>query len=249
VGPRAAAGLALAAALLAVAPAAAAWKPGIRAAERYAAARSGDVAFVVRTPAHRWGLHGGRPFPSASVLKPMLMVAYLRQRSVRRRALHGSERALLGPMIRRSDNAAASSLVVQLGERRLRRLAVRAGMRSFEPVTHPWGHSRVTAVDQARFFLRIDGLIPRRHRGYAMRLLRRIVPSQRWGVGRVRPPGWRLHFKGGWGSGTGWVDHQVALLTRGQRRVSLAVFTYGNPSHAYGKATLRGVARRLLRGL
>ena len=27
------------------------------------------------------------------------------------------------------------------------------------------------------------------------------------------PPGWHLYFKGGWGSGTGWVDHQTALLT------------------------------------
>ena len=82
-----------------------------------------------------------------------------------------------------------------------------------------------------------------------MRLLRRIVPSQRWGIARARPRGWRLHFKGGWGSGTGWVDHQGALLTRGNSRISLAILTYGNPSHAYGKRTLRGVARRLLRGL
>lgn len=29
-------------------------------------------------------------------------------------------------------------------------------------------------------------------------------------IALVRPLGWRLYFKGGWGSGTGWVDHQVA---------------------------------------
>jgi hypothetical protein len=82
-----------------------------------------------------------------------------------------------------------------------------------------------------------------------MRLLRTIVPSQRWGMGAVIPDGWRLHFKGGWGSGTGAVDHQVGLLRRGEHRVAIAVMTVNNPSHAYGKATLRGVSRRLLRGL
>jgi hypothetical protein len=45
------------------------------------------------------------------------------------------------------------------------------------------------------------------------------------------------------------VDHQVALLTRGSERVSLAILTYADGSHAYGKETLRGVAKRLLRGL
>jgi hypothetical protein len=58
-----------------------------------------------------------------------------------------------------------------------------------------------------------------------------------------------LYFKGGWGSGRGLVDHQVALLTRGDQRVSLAILTTGQDSHDYGKATLRGMAARLLRGL
>jgi hypothetical protein len=62
-------------------------------------------------------------------------------------------------------------------------------------------------------------------------------------------PGWRVYFKGGWGSGTGAVDHQVALLRRGNRRVSIAVLTTGSPNHEYGKETLRGVFARLLRGL
>ncbi len=58
-----------------------------------------------------------------------------------------------------------------------------------------------------------------------------------------------LYFKGGWGSGTGEVDHQVALLTRGRKRVSVAILTADDGSHAYGQETLRGIALRLLRGL
>ena len=48
---------------------------------------------------------------------------------------------------------------------------------------------------------------------------------------------------------TGWVDHQVALLRRGRRRLSVAILITSSPSHAYGNETLRGVAARLLRGL
>jgi hypothetical protein len=113
----------------------------------------------------------------------------------------------------------------------------------------PWGLSRITAREQARFWLHLDRRVPARHRQYALRLLGGIVPSQRWGIGRVAPRGWSLHFKGGWGSGTGRVEHQVALLTRGADRVSLAVLSTAQGSHAYGKATLRGMAARLLHGL
>ena len=225
------------------------WRPHVGDAAAYAKERRGTVAFHVRTPTREWGRRQQRTVPSASVLKAMLMQAYLDRPGVRGRALRRSDRALLTPMIRRSDNATASRIHDMVGNAGLRRVARRAGMRRFTPVAVPWGHSRVNAEDQTRFFLRLPELLPRRHRTYAMRLLETIVPVQRWGVGRVRPPGWRLYFKGGWGSGTGAVDHQVALLRRGDERVAVAVMTVDQGSHAYGKETLRQVFKRLLRGL
>jgi hypothetical protein len=227
-----------------------AWRPHIRQAARYAAHRHGVIAFSVKTADGQWGRSQRRTFPSASVLKAMLLVAYLNEHGVRDRALTRGEKALLDPMIRRSDNAAASAILGRVGTGRLRRLARRAHMHRFRPVVPVWGLSRIDAGDQARFFYRIDALLPARHRAYAMDLLAHITPSQRWGIGRVAPPpGWRLFFKGGWGSGSGLVDHQVALLTRGKERTSLAILTYADGSHAYGKETLRGIAKRLLRGL
>lgn len=186
---------------------------------------------------------------SASVVKAMLMVAYLNRADVRRRALRPADRALLAPMIRSSDNVAATRVRDIVGNGALRRLARRVPMTRF--ATSPlWGHSRITARDQTRMWLRFESFVPRRHRAFAMRLLRSIVPRQRWGFGEVAlPAGWRLHFKGGWGSGTGLVDHQVALLRRGEERVAVAILTTGSPSHAYGKQTLRSVAARLLHGL
>ena len=225
------------------------WKPHVHQAAAYASHRHGIIAFAVRTPGHLWGRGSQRTFPSASVLKAMLLVAYLRRPDVRHRDLGPSDRRLLGPMIRRSDNAAASAVMGVVGASGLRRLAHRDGMRRFTPVTGIWGLSQIDAADQTRFFLRIDRLVPARHRAYAMRLLAGITPSQRWGIGRVRPRGWRLYFKGGWGSGTGWVDNQVGLLVRGRERVSVAILTHLDGTHAYGKQTLRGIAKRLLRGL
>jgi hypothetical protein len=243
----------LAAMMAVLAPAASetprAWRPDVAAARQYLAHRGGHVSFAVRTERRLWGHRRRRAVPAASVLKAMLMAAYLNRRDVRDRRLRRRDLQLLRPMIRRSDNATASLIRNMVGNGGLRRLARRAGMRRFAPVAHPWGNSLVNAADQTRFFLRLDRYVPKRHRRRALRLLASIVPAQRWGVARVAPRGWSLHFKGGWGSGTGAVDHQVALLRRGRLRVAVAVMTTANGSHAYAKATLRGVFRRLLRGL
>lgn len=225
------------------------WSPPVKEARQYAESRRGSVSFAVRTERRAYGHHRLRTVPAASVLKAMLLVAYLNRDSVRDRRLRASDLSLLRPMIRRSDNPSANRVSVIVGSGRLRRLARRTGMRRFTPVAGIWGNSRINAADQARFFLHIDRFVVKRHRATAMRLLSRVVPSQRWGVGQVKPRGFSLYFKGGWGSGSGAVDHQAALLRKGPYRVAAAVMTTGSGSHAYAKQTLRGVFRRLLRGL
>ena len=223
------------------------WSERVHAAERYARERAGLVSFALVDETGR--LHGYRAragVPTASLLKAMLLVAYLRMPSVRDRELTPAERGLLAPMIRWSDSAGVGTIFPRVGARGLYRLAGVAGMEAFRVAWPVWGLSQTTARDQARFFHRIDRLVPAGHRRYALGLLRTIVPSQRWGVGQVPHDGWRLYFKGGWGSGTGLVDHQSAVLRAGRYRVSLSVTTRFNPDHAYGKATLRGVALRLV---
>ena len=226
------------------------WDERRAAAVRYLDGRAGDVSFAfVDERGQLRGYRVDRPAKSASVLKAILLVTYLNEPSVRDRALTSSDRALLEPMIRWSDNATATRTLHIVGASSVAALARRARMTGFRLVWSPWGHSQITARDQARFFYAIDTYVPPRHRAYALRLLATIVPSQRWGVGRIRRTGWNLYFKGGWGSGRGLVDHQVALLEAGGARVSAAVLTRNNPSHAYGNATLRGVFARLLAGL
>jgi hypothetical protein len=178
----------------------------------------------------------------------MLLVAYLDQHSVRHRRLRGADRHLLGPMIRVSDNDAATAVYRRVGSGGLVRVARHARMRRFIP-NPVWGGCQVTARDQARFFSRIRHLVTRRHRKYALGLLRRIVSYERWGIPRGRPAGWVPYFKGGWfNDDDGWRVHQAALLQKGPRHISIAVLTRGNPSLGYGAATITGVTARLLRG-
>jgi beta-lactamase class A len=252
---RIAATVAVLAALAALPAAAAAgeprgWRPDVAAARAYAAGRQGEVAFAVRTRHRHWSYRADATYRSASVVKAMLLVAYLRRADVRGRALRAGERALLDPMIRRSDNRAADAVMRRVGTGRLAALGRRAGMRHFAPYPVYWGGSTITAADQARLFLRIDRLVPRRHRAYAMGLLRTVIPGQRWGIAAAVPHGWTIAFKGGWGRGqTRQVDHQAALLTRDRERVAVAILTADNPSNGYGFASIEGVAERLLRGL
>jgi hypothetical protein len=227
----------------------AAWSPDVKAALAYVHARKGEVRFAIRTEDRLWGYRRTDGVHSASVVKALFLVAYLDDPRVRSRPLRAADHRLVDPMIRRSDNAAATRVLAYVGAGRVRATARRVGMRRFRLATGLWGASRIDASDQTRFFLHYEAHVVARHRVTALRLLRTVVRSQRWGVARVRPDGWRLYFKGGWGSGTGLVDHQVALLRAGGDRVAVAVLTTGNPDHAYGQQTLRGVFARLLRGL
>lgn len=224
------------------------WAPDVRAAERWAQQREGVISFAVRTEDRAWGLGADRQVRSASLVKAMLLAVYLRRPDVRGRPLEATERALLGPMVRRSSNRAATRVRDIVGNAALARFATRIGMARF--ATAPsWGASLVTPGDQARLFLGIDRALPPRHRAYGLRLLETIVPRQRWGIARAAPAGWRLYFKGGWTDGPGSAKHQVALLRRGRLRVAIAVLTSANPTDVYGKRTLEGIALRLLRGL
>lgn len=239
----------LAATVALAAPAAEAerWRPGLEAAREYAASRAGTISFAVRTRHRLYRSDAYRVYRSASVVKAMLLVAYLNHESVRGRKLTGADRALLAPMIRRSDNGAASRVRDFVGNGALERLAARVGMARFASAPS-WGQTQITAAGQSKLFLRIDRYVVRRHRATAMRLLRTVVGPQRWGIAQAPHPGWTLYFKGGWGD-YGEVDHQVALLRRGERRVAVAILMTGFPSHDYGKRTLEGIARRLLQGL
>jgi beta-lactamase class A len=213
-------------------------------ARRWARARQGHVSFAVADRTGATGLRMDDPFPSASLVKAMLLVAFLDKHGGG--GLSSKDTFHLDAMIRVSDNDSATAVFHSVGPEALRALARRAGMRSFA-VGSSWSEARVTAADQASLFLKLDRLVAPRRRAYARYLLSSVQPQQSWGVPQAARPRWQVFFKGGWRpAGHGQLVHQAALMERGSRRVAIAVLTEGNPSEEYGHQTIRGIASRLL---
>ena len=221
----------------------------LRSAARYAASRPGRVAFAVadgRGAVAGVGLR--RRFPAASLSKAMVLVAFLRRAERRGRPPTAAERESLGYMIRLSDNASADTIYARVGDGPMRELARAAGMRDFR-IDGSWAGARVTAGDQARFFLALDDLTPPRYRALERELLETVSPLQTWGIPRVARPRWRAYFKGGWRPENGTlIEHQAAYLERGRRRVAIAVLTAGGSDERLGRDTQTGITRRLLAG-
>jgi len=214
-----------------------------RAAFAWAARRDGRVAVaVVDSRGDSYGYNAHRPFITASTVKAMLLVAYLR----RHRSVSDGMRATLTRMITVSDNASADAVYATVGRRGLKRLARLAHMASFRTAAG-WILCRVDAADMARFFRDMEEYVPRAHRGFADRLLSSVVSYQSWGIpAEARPLGYRAYFKAGW-LGNWTLASEVARLERGRVRIGVAVFTDHNAGGDYGKETVAGVTARLLR--
>ena len=210
-------------------------------AQRYAAHRLGDVSFaVMRTDGKLRGFREYRQAPSASVVKAMLLAAYLRSG----RPLTPGVAATLRPMIQRSDNDAAISIYNIVGRAGLEAVGRSVGMRRLD-LNHSLFDTGITAADQVRFFFDLQRAVGVRRLMWAKALLRSVVSTQSWGIpAAARSRGWHVWFKGGW---RGDLTHQSAQLIRGDVKIAISVLTTGNPSMLYAEQTIAGITRRLIR--
>jgi hypothetical protein len=218
----------------------------IAAATGFLDSRAGSTAFaVVDRQGNLAGVRVHEHFKTASVVKAMMLVAYLQMLSSQHRGLSGTDTSLLYPMIHVSDNNAASAVLGIVGGAALARVARESGMSDYAPGVGWWAYTQTSAADQVRFFFMLDRLIPRRFYPYARGLLAGIDPSQSWGVPAVARPRWQVFFKGGWLPSEG-VFNQVARLERRGVTIAIAVLGSGEPSMGYGEQTIEGVAGALL---
>ncbi|MBV9213380.1 MAG: hypothetical protein JOZ25_07005 [Actinobacteria bacterium] len=210
--------------------------------------RAGYHSFAVVDSEGRlsgWDIHS--TYISASVVKAMLLVAYLRKLHYEdHRGFCCDDQAVLYPMIHVSDNNAATTIWQRVGDGRLYDLAHLAGMNDFS-ISGIWANAYFSAADQAKFMWKLDELLPDEFRGYARWLLANIDPSQSWGIPAVARPYWYVMFKGGWRTtGLGQLVHQIGRLERPRRTWSMAVLTDGDPSMGYGIGTIEGVTAQLV---
>ncbi|HWC25136.1 MAG TPA: serine hydrolase [Solirubrobacteraceae bacterium] len=186
---------------------------------------------------------------SASITKAMILIAVTQH--ARARALTAQERELAAAMIRRSDNQAANALFARVGAHAVAAVARRAAMTRFELVRRKQaaggfilGSSRVSAVDQARLFVRIERLTAARHRAFAMRQLENVEGAGRFGVLNAGLNA-QLRSKGGWRpeEDGGWTVNQAAQITIGEQSYGFAVVLGAQQTFETGAAQIAAVAR------
>lgn len=216
-------------------------------AAAYLEHRQGITSYaVVNNKGKEYGLNDHRLYLSASTMKSMLLVGYLRLLSERHEQLTGQAASLLQPMINVSDNNAAEAVWDIVGNSGLEHVADLAGMTDYTSGID-WANEMISCADMARFFYKMDSLIPRQFRSYARGLLAGVATYESWGVPAAARPKWKVFFKGGWrGTPQGQLVSQIARLEQPGRRIAIAVMTNSDPSMVYGEDTIAGVAAQLL---
>lgn len=209
------------------------------------------VAFYDRTTATTCAYHLDTAFDSASVVKVTVLGALLRTAMDQHRALTAHEVALTTAMITKSDNDATNALWQEVGHRGIQRFLDLAGMR--ETVPDPggyWGHTQITAADQVKLLRLLTsdtGVLDRNARGYALGLMSRVDPGQRWGVSAGAPGSATVQLKNGWlpRDTGGWRVHSVGAFTGRGHDYGIAVLSQGNGTMNDGITTIEAAARAI----
>ncbi len=188
-------------------------------------------------------------FDSASVVKVIILGALLRLAADQHRNLTRTEAALATEMITRSDNDAASALWDELGHRFIQDFLELADMnRTYLGPGPAWGLTQITAYDEVlllRLLLNHNRVLDTAARDYALGLMARVIPSQRWGVPVGAPRSLTVHVKNGWLplEPHGWRINSIGCFTGRGGGYSIVVLTQDNPTMTYGIDTVQAVAR------
>ncbi|GAX52135.1 serine hydrolase [Streptomyces olivochromogenes] len=213
------------------------------------------LALYDRTTGTSCDFRADTAFDSASVVKVTILGALLRQAMEQHRALTAHEVELTTAMITKSDNDATNALWHQIGHAGIQHFLTLAGMGDTVPGPKGyWGHTQVTAEDQLKLLRLLtsdNSVLDQGARTYALRLMNRVVPEQRWGTPAGAPATATVQVKNGWlpRDTHGWRVHSVGVFTGGGHDYGMAVLSQDNRTMADGVATVEGAARAVNRDL
>ncbi|MEU1800790.1 serine hydrolase [Streptomyces sp. NPDC019937] len=219
--------------------------------------RSATTAVSLRDPAThtRCALRADRPFDSASVVKVTVLATLLWDAEKHHRKLTARESRLATAMITKSDNDATSALWRQLTTARVTAFLRAAGMTRTVPGGGGyWGLTQITANDEERLLELVthrNPLLGDQSRAYVLKLMREVIPSQRWGTPAGAPRGTTIQVKNGWLSRAthGWRVHSVGAFTGRGHDYTLTVLTQDSARMRDGVDTIQAVARAVHKDL
>jgi hypothetical protein len=173
-----------------------------------------------------------RPFITASSVKVLIMLAFLRGLEAAHRRPTDDQVALLTAMIEHSDNGAASVLNAAVGGAAgLQRFAKTLRLAGFQPGgSRGWGWGTLTTDAMARLltlFQQGKVLSSAADTRLARALLGHVEEDQRFGVGWTAPAGATVQLKDGWVPGPDglWVANSSGIVISRHATWVIAVFT------------------------
>ncbi|MER7199269.1 hypothetical protein CG723_16110 [Streptomyces sp. CB01635] len=215
------------------------------------ATRKGTVAVGLhdRTTNTTCSLRATSSYDSASVVKVTVLATLLWDAKKTNRYLTTREANLATAMITKSDNAATTSLWKQLGTTKVKGFLKAAGMTRTVPGSGGyWGLTQINVQDEQKLLSLVtakNSVLSDNSRAYILKLMGKVVSSQRWGTPAGAPASVAVHVKNGWleRSTYGWRVHSIGAFQGGGHDYTISVLTHGNSTMSYGVDTIQGVAR------
>jgi hypothetical protein len=213
--------------------------------------RKGTVAVGLRdrTTNTTCSLRATSSYDSASVVKVTVLATLLWDAKKTNRYLTTREANLATAMITKSDNAATTSLWKQLGTTKVKGFLQAAGMTRTVPGSGGyWGLTQINVQDEQKLLSLVtakNSVLSDNSRAYILKLMGKVVSSQRWGTPAGAPSSVAVHVKNGWleRSTYGWRVHSIGAFQGGGHDYTISVLTHGNSTMSYGVDTIQGVAR------
>ncbi|MFG2653820.1 serine hydrolase [Streptomyces sp. NPDC048425] len=221
------------------------------------ASRKGTVAVGLydRTTNTTCSLRATSSYDSASVVKVTVLATLLWDAKKTNRYLTTREANLATAMITKSDNAATTSLWKQLGTTKVKGFLKAAGMTRTVPGSGGyWGLTQINVQDEQKLLSLVtakNSVLSDNSRAYILKLMGKVVSSQRWGTPAGAPSSVAVHVKNGWlqRSTYGWRVHSIGAFQGGGHDYTISVLTHGNSTMSYGVDTIQAVARAIHRDL